>query len=325
MLEFSLDDPTVLQRVADSISQVCQEANLECSASGLSLSGMDAGHISLAKLILKSDFFRSYRCDRSCTLGIHFTTLHKVLKCADRDEQVTFLHQEGSDELTMKKKKVEEDLNPGSYTLKLICLESERLDINSSEDGAKIVVSASQFQKIVKDLSIFGEDMVLECPYKANKKERYLRISSKGDIGSGEQILRDTSFSSAVDVKKDPNFAEDADDDKAAAINGTADENPKKKRAKSEQNVNGHALSFSGTAITYGENFSKLDQKCSDGQGVRLTFATQYLNTFCKAAALGDKLTINLAKNNPIEMEFAINDFGKLSFYLAPRYTDDAL
>ena len=77
------------------------------------------------------------------------------------------------------------------------------------------------------------------------------------------------------------------------------------------------------TSITYGEGFAKTDQKCSDGQGLKITFATNYLNTFLKAASLTDKLTISLAKNNPIEMEFTINDFGKLAFYLAPRYNDD--
>ncbi|MES1902054.1 MAG: hypothetical protein MHPSP_000433 [Paramarteilia canceri] len=74
MLEFEVEEPTLIQKVIESVAQVCQEANVDISASGLSLSGMDAAHVSLVKLELHKSFFSRFRADQSCSLGIHFPT-----------------------------------------------------------------------------------------------------------------------------------------------------------------------------------------------------------------------------------------------------------
>jgi len=329
MLEFSVDDCAKLKLVIEAVGLVCQEANLDCTPNGVSLSGMDSGHVSLAKLELKPNFFTEYRCDAACTLGLHFTTLTKVMRCCERSEKVTFSHKNNSDELTIKRETLEDNCKPATYNIKLIRLDAERLEIKEFDDGISFDTGSNQLQKIIRELSIFSDDIVFECPYIENQKERYVKIMASGDIGQGSQILRDTSFiASAVDIKKDPEFQ-----------NGAATQ--KRKKAKKIKNEDGEMVDdpyldsddedkekkerkIVPTTVNYCKNFVLADSKCSEGQGLRMTYAAQYLNVFCRAQNLSEQVTVTISKN-PIQMEYFIGDFGRVSFHLAPRYTDEAM
>ena len=52
---------------------------------------------------------------------------------------------------------------------------------------------------------------------------------------------------------------------------------------------------------------------------VSLTFALRYLNSFTKATALSPQVTLSLAKELPIVVEYKIEKMGFLRFYLAPK------
>jgi hypothetical protein len=82
MLEARLQQGSLLKRIVDALKDLVNEANVECSASGLSLQAMDTAHVCLVTLELRADGFELYRCDRTRTLGISLANLAKILKCA---------------------------------------------------------------------------------------------------------------------------------------------------------------------------------------------------------------------------------------------------
>lgn len=45
------------------------EANFEVSTTGLQLQAMDSSHVSLVALLLRSDGFEHFRCDRTFSMG----------------------------------------------------------------------------------------------------------------------------------------------------------------------------------------------------------------------------------------------------------------
>lgn len=49
------------------------------------------------------------------------------------------------------------------------------------------------------------------------------------------------------------------------------------------------------------------------------SFSLRYLKLFCKASAISSTVTISMAKELPMKVEFTIKDNGKLCFYLAPK------
>jgi len=56
---------------------------------------------------------------------------------------------------------------------------------------------------------------------------------------------------------------------------------------------------------------------------VNLSFALRYLNMFNKANTLNDKVHIHLSNESPLTVQYKIEDYGSLKFYLAPKITED--
>lgn len=62
---------------------------------------MDASHVSLCHLSLKSDGFEHYRCDRNISLGLNLGNLSKLLKCAGNEDIITLRAEDEPDTLAM--------------------------------------------------------------------------------------------------------------------------------------------------------------------------------------------------------------------------------
>jgi proliferating cell nuclear antigen len=69
MFEARLVQGSVLKKVLESIKDLVTDANFDCSATGYSLQAMDSSHVSLVALLLRSDGFEHYRCDRTMSMG----------------------------------------------------------------------------------------------------------------------------------------------------------------------------------------------------------------------------------------------------------------
>ena len=61
--------------------------------------------------------------------------------------------------------------------------------------------------------------------------------------------------------------------------------------------------------------------KCEDQ--VNLSFALRYLTMFNKASTLRNVVDIKLSNEAPLTVQYKIEEFGTLKFYLAPKITDD--
>lgn len=85
-----------------------QDANFDCSSTGIALQAMDSSHVSLVTLLLRSEGFEHYRCDRNVSLGINLGSMAKVLKCAGNDDSITLKADDEGDVVTFMFE------NPGS-------------------------------------------------------------------------------------------------------------------------------------------------------------------------------------------------------------------
>lgn len=52
---------------------------------------------------------------------------------------------------------------------------------------------------------------------------------------------------------------------------------------------------------------------------VELSFALRYLNFFTKATPLSDRVILSMSPDVPVVVEYPIEDFGHIKFYLAPK------
>ena len=97
MFEARLQQASVLKKILESIKELVTEANFDCSNAGISLQAMDTSHVSLVGLLLRSDGFDHFRCDRALSLGINLTSMSKILKCAGNDDTMTLKAEEDND------------------------------------------------------------------------------------------------------------------------------------------------------------------------------------------------------------------------------------
>jgi proliferating cell nuclear antigen len=86
MFEARLVQGSLFKKVLDAIKDLVNEANWDCSATGLSMQAMDSAHVSLCFIDLNAEGFDPYRCDRNLTLGLNINKyeflLFYPLKCA---------------------------------------------------------------------------------------------------------------------------------------------------------------------------------------------------------------------------------------------------
>ena len=59
----------------ESIKDLVTDANFDCAPTGFSLQAMDSSHVSLVALLLRSDGFEHYRCDRSLSMGMNLLNM----------------------------------------------------------------------------------------------------------------------------------------------------------------------------------------------------------------------------------------------------------
>ncbi|XP_065341440.1 proliferating cell nuclear antigen [Cloeon dipterum] len=186
MFEAKLAQSSILKKVIEAIKDLISEASFDCSDSGIQLQAMDNSHVSLVSLSLRSDGFDKYRCDRNLAMGINLTSMTKILKCAGNDDILIMRAQDNADMVTF----VFESQDQGKvseYEMKLMNLDQEHLGIPETDYACKVRMPSSEFARVCRDLSQFGESVVISCTKEG------VKFSSSGTVGSANVKLAQTS------------------------------------------------------------------------------------------------------------------------------------
>ena len=167
---------------------------------------MDSSHVSLCAVNLKAEGFNSFRCDKPFTLGVNTPNLSKVLKCAGNEDVVTLKCEEQTDTLTLVFESPSQD-RISDFEFKLMDIESEHLGIPDTEYKVTVRMPAGEFQRIIRDISVFGDTCKLKLwnSYTVmidinvffflfsgtiSVTKEGIRFTSKGDLGTGNIMLK---------------------------------------------------------------------------------------------------------------------------------------
>ncbi|CAD8095551.1 unnamed protein product [Paramecium primaurelia] len=63
--------------------------------------------------------------------------------------------------------------------------------------------------------------------------------------------------------------------------------------------------------------------ECDVDEPVNLSFAVRYFNLFNKASALSPQVILSMSQDQPLVIEYQIENMGSLKLYLAPKINDD--
>jgi len=162
---------------------------------------MDSSHVSLVSMVLRSEGFEPpYRCDRTLSLGINTANMAKILKCAGNDDTVTIKAEENADVMTFLFDNKDGD-KVADFELKLMDIDGEHLGIPETEYNATVKMPATEFQRICRDLTIFGDTVIISVTKES------IKFSVSGEMGNGNITCRKKTAS--VDSKGSKSSMED--------------------------------------------------------------------------------------------------------------------
>lgn len=133
-----------------------QDCNFDCNDSGVALQAMDNSHVALVSMMLKSESFSPFRCDRNIALGINLTSLQKVLRAAQPNDILTLKAEDSPDVVNIVFESSDSD-RISEYDIKLMDIDQEHLGIPETEYASSIEMPAAEFQRICRDLSALSE------------------------------------------------------------------------------------------------------------------------------------------------------------------------
>ncbi|KAF2874816.1 proliferating cell nuclear antigen, N-terminal domain-containing protein [Massariosphaeria phaeospora] len=183
MLEARLGQAALLKKVVDAIKDLVQDCNFDCNDSGIALQAMDNSHVALVSMLLRSEAFSPFRCDRNIALGINLSSLTKVLRAAQSEDILTLKAEDSPDVVNLVFETKDSD-RISEYDIKLMDIDQEHLGIPETEYAATISLPAAEFQRICRDLSALSESVSIECTKEG------VKFNCSGDIGSGSIQLR---------------------------------------------------------------------------------------------------------------------------------------
>ncbi|KAK1776801.1 proliferating cell nuclear antigen, N-terminal domain-containing protein [Copromyces sp. CBS 386.78] len=183
MLEARLEQASILKKVVDAIKDLVQDCNFDCNDSGIALQAMDNSHVALVSMMLKTETFSPFRCDRNIALGVNLTSLTKVLRAAQNEDILTLKAEDAPDVLNLVFESSEND-RISEYDLKLMDIDQEHLGIPDTEYAATISMPSVEFKRITTDLMAMSESVNIEA------SKDGVKFSCQGDIGNGSITLR---------------------------------------------------------------------------------------------------------------------------------------
>jgi len=186
MFEARLAQGSLLKKVLESIKDLLNEGTWDCNSSGMSLQAMDSSHVSLVSLMLRSDGFDTYRCDRNLSMGINLSSMSKILRCAGNDDAITVKAGDNADTVTFMFESPNAE-KVSDYEMKLMDLDAEHLGIPETDYSCVIKMPAAEFQRICRDLSQIGESVIICCTKEG------VKFSASGDLGTGNVKLAQTA------------------------------------------------------------------------------------------------------------------------------------
>ncbi|KAA1478803.1 proliferating cell nuclear antigen [Dentipellis sp. KUC8613] len=360
MLEAKLNEAATLKRLLDAIKELVQDANFECNEEGINLQAMDNSHVALVSVLLQATGFRRYRCDRPLPLGVNLGSLTKVLKCAKDDDICTLKATDDGDVLSLTYEARNAD-RIAEYDMKLMDIDSDTLGIPDTDYEARVTMPASEFSRIVRDLSLLGESVRIEV------SKEGVRFVSDGEAANGSILLKQTeaarqryqnygvedSDSEMEDVKDEGDDSEDEDKKKKVkkekvkkedsdgeeAKEGEEDDDdevkPKPEDDGEEEMSDSENKKKRKKAPTSNGKAKKKVKKSADDddtssggvsieltQHVTLTFSLKYLVNFSKSASLSDTVQLMLKNDVPLLVSYTFGQ-GYIRYYLAPKIGDD--
>lgn len=186
MLQLKTKGSDDLKAVISAISTLDEEATFVANSEGITFRGMDPSHVALIDISWPKESFEEYRCDDEIKFGVRTAELAKLIKRADKKDDLQISITEQNMLLVQMGKKKR-------YTLRLMESSTQDTPLPKIAYNSKIVLSTTQFDKILGDVQVVTDYIT----FKTDGSK--IKFSGKGDSGEVE-ISMDGSDESIEEI-----------------------------------------------------------------------------------------------------------------------------
>ena len=172
------DSSKRFKQLVDAVRGVVTDANLVCTAEGMSMQGMDAAHVSLCSVILRGDGMAEYECPEHRVLGLSLETLNKMLRTIDAEDRLTLRAGAVADCLEITAMGAGERV--ACYAIRLMEIDVDEVGIPSGWRGLQQAeMDSVKFARAVRDIAELSDCCMVTAGTDG------VSFSATGDLGSG--------------------------------------------------------------------------------------------------------------------------------------------
>ena len=192
MFEAKLIQGSLLKRVLETVKNLLNEATLVCSKEGIQLEAMDHYRVSLMTVIIRADSFDKFQCDRTIRTGVDLAEMSKILCCCCTEKDIITMKVDDEAEIftftfeSPLKRKVTPSRTM-KMKMQLVKFDQGAIGIPEKNYSAVIKMPSGDFQRVVKELSEFGKQLVIACVNEAEVKFAAAGDNGTGNIELGQQ------------------------------------------------------------------------------------------------------------------------------------------
>jgi len=192
-IKAKLEKASTFHKSVKALSDIVKEVNFEFTEEGIRVQAMDPVHVAIVLLVLSSEGFDSYECSQNTTIGLKLKDVLDALKCASNDDPMYIEYNDDTPKILFK---FEGKGQISEFSINIIDLEEEGLSIPDMEYAAKIDMESSRFQRICKDLKVWGELVQITAlksgvvVLQTNGENGSAKIKLPGEDGADEEGVK---------------------------------------------------------------------------------------------------------------------------------------
>ncbi|SCU84495.1 LADA_0D01992g1_1 [Lachancea dasiensis] len=183
MLEGKFEEASLFKKIIDSFKDCVQLVNFNCNEHGIAAQAVDDSRVLLVSLSIGTESFQEFRCDRGVTLGVDLSSLSKILRCGNNNDNLTLIADDTPDSVLLLFEDTKKD-RISEYSLKLMDIDADFLDIEGMQYDTTITMPSAEFAKVVRDLNQLSDSLNILVT------KDTVKFVAEGDIGSGSVIVK---------------------------------------------------------------------------------------------------------------------------------------
>jgi proliferating cell nuclear antigen len=183
ILEIKTIQSAAFRILIEALKEILTDANLEFDSTGIKIMAMDPSHTVLVHLKLEASNFEYYECLNKKILGINMLNLFKLIKTMGNNDTLTLYLEENNESVLGIKIENSEKNTVTNFTLNLMDLHEDNIEIPPAEFESVITMPSVDFQKICRDMHNLADNIEIKSV------ENQLIFTCKGQFATQETCI----------------------------------------------------------------------------------------------------------------------------------------